>query len=1069
MPRAARKEKAMAFRRPLRPGRRAANAAIAVVGVASVILLTLSPTSVAAINGLKSLTGAQDAAAPASVPPPDPNAVPGLADAPPGTDIGTSGTGVVRSRAVLALTGAFPPVEATEPATVAFPLFDDVRVEAALDPPLVRGTYRSWRGAVTSGGEVVLVEKNGFVAGSVTSSQGRFRLRAIDGGISVVEEIDPRSFPEVHEHPLPADEAATAATDGGSVDLGAGVAAGAPAHDHASHSHDTVGQLAAPALAMAEPDAFTTIDVLVAYSTAAKVRMGGVGPMEADIALAVEQTNTAFADSGIGAMLWLVGSPEVPTNGNVSSATVDSLRSQTNGDYDNLHTLRDAAGADLVALIVDDVPKQYCGIAYQMGPNGNTTGFANWAFSVTDVQCSTGNLTFAHELGHNFGAAHDRGPWSGTPVYPYGYGWVNAAGHWRDVMSYANACANCTRLLRYSNPDKMHNGAPMGSPVGTPTQADNRAVFNATASVVASFRGTTVATSLTVLAPAAGAEVAVPGPLTVQWNGTGAVGGSVKVELLRGGTVATVLAPAAATGVGALTWKAPGTLTRGTDYSVRVSSVANPAATADSDAFSITDPTLTLTSAQGESWAVGAAHPVTWSYTGAPTGGIKLELMRGDRAVATIAGAAALGSAGQGSFSWTPAATLGAYSDYRVRATLTSVPAVRDTTDMDLALTGGPRLALTAPTGGETWAAGTSQAVSWTASGAVGKTVKVELLLGTTVAAQASVPGTATSATLKLLPGLPTRADYLIRLSGTASPSLFDAPANPLTVDGSTLALTSAEPGSWVAGSARVVTWETTGTPGTTVKLELVHPTARPLTLVNATALSAGSVTVRLPVSVATGLTYRLRLTVNGNPLLATVGEELVATMPTLSVTDPGGGVTAGQPATVGWAFSEGSAVPVLVELLSGLRVVSRVASVPTPPDGIGIYTWRVPATLPGGSYTLRIRPTSTATSDRIQGTSAVEVTGPTVEIASPSDGSWARGSTQGIAWTTASYAGTTAKVELLSGTRVVKVVAAAAPMTGASGSVSLTVPSSLPAGSYTVRVTLPGGATAQSATVTVT
>ena len=98
-----------------------------------------------------------------------------------------------------------------------------------------------------------------------------------------------------------------------------------------------------------------------------------------------------------------------------------------------------------------------------------------------------------------------------------------------------------------------------------------------------------------------------------------------------------------------------------------------------------------------------------------------------------------------------------------------------------------------------------------------------------------------------------------------------------------------------------------------------------------------------------------------------------------------------------------------------------------------------------------------------------MEVTGPTVNIASPSGGSWTRGSTQGIEWTTASYAGTTAKVELLSGTRVVKVVAAAARMTGASGTVSLIVPTTLPVGSYTVRVTLPGGATAQSATVTVT
>ena len=650
---------------------------------------------------------------------------PGSRTHPSGTDIGTPGRGVVRSRAVVVNLDAFPSATATAPATVALPLFEDAHVEARLDPALTNETHRSWRGAVAGGGDVVLVERNGYIAGSVTSPQGRFRLRAIEGGLSVVEEIDPQSFPEAHEHPLPPQETATATTDTGAVRLRAGVSTGTQAHDHNDHDHGAApvtvstaglpgsgdqpvgaGLLAAPALVLAADGEVITIDVLVAYSTAAKTRMGGTGPVEADIALAVEQTNTAFATSDVAARLRLVGSPEVPTNGNVTGAVLDSVRNPGNGEYDNLHTLRDALGADLVALIVDDTANQYCGIAYQMGPNGNTPSFASAAFSVTDAQCSTGALTFPHELGHNFGAAHDRGAWSGTPVYPYGYGWVNAAAHWRDVMSYANACSGCTRLLRYSNPDQTYNGAPIGSPIGTPLQADNRAVFNTTAGVVASFRGTPVPTSLTVLEPVGGASVAVPGALTVRWNASGAIGGSVKVELLRASSVVAVLAPAAATGVGAVTWKAPATLPRGTDYTVRVTSVANPAATTTSDPFSITDPTITLTSAQGESWTVASAHPVTWTYTGTPTGGVKLELLRAERVVATIAGGAPLGSNGQGTYAWTPPATLGAYTDYRVRATLASLPTVRDSTDQDLELTGGPRLSLTAPTAGATWAAG---------------------------------------------------------------------------------------------------------------------------------------------------------------------------------------------------------------------------------------------------------------------------------------------------------------------------------------------------------------------------
>lgn len=81
------------------------------------------------------------------------------------------------------------------------------------------------------------------------------------------------------------------------------------------------------------------------------------------IQLSIQETNTAYQLIGVYIQLDLVysyRSDYVEPSSNAFSASLSSLRSQNDGSMDEVHSLREAYGADVVALIIDD--STYCGI-----------------------------------------------------------------------------------------------------------------------------------------------------------------------------------------------------------------------------------------------------------------------------------------------------------------------------------------------------------------------------------------------------------------------------------------------------------------------------------------------------------------------------------------------------------------------------------------------------------------------------------------------------------------------------------------------------------------------------------
>ncbi len=210
--------------------------------------------------------------------------------------------------------------------------------------------------------------------------------------------------------------------------------------------------------------------VLVVYNEDAR---DDVSDINAYIAAMIASANEAYDNSVTDVVeIELAGAYLLDEQFSDDFGTV--LRQVTNrhdGVGDTMHSLRDATDADVIAMLVDQ--PGYCGIAW-LAP-----GNVEYAMSVSDTDCALGNLTFAHELGHNQGCAHDPDN-SGSSSAPYGYGhrWNNDST--RSVMAYSPG----TRVPHFSNPDVLQGGFP----TGIANERDNARVLDETHDAMSTMR-----------------------------------------------------------------------------------------------------------------------------------------------------------------------------------------------------------------------------------------------------------------------------------------------------------------------------------------------------------------------------------------------------------------------------------------------------------------------------------------------------------------------------------------------------------------------------------------------------
>lgn len=353
-------------------------------------------------------------------------------------------------------------------------LFDGGTHTLELDEPQAhRNKTKVWRGRLRGekDSDITLALRGTKMVGTILSGQRLYKIEPAEDRRHRLVEIDEDALPPDH-HPLVVPDDGTLpdppAPEPQQLDVPAAAAT------------DTVTTAAATT-----PNAM--VDLLVVYTSTARVKQGGRAAMNALIALGVDLANQTYRNSRIAMQLRLVRSAEVAyTESGDISIDLSRLRNTTDGFMDQVHRLRNQYKADLVALIVDN-GGGYCGIAYVMA-NGPRASFAGYAFSVTDRECVASN-TLTHELGHNMGNAHDRAT-GGTGVFPYSYGYRDPIGKFRTIMAYPCPNVSCPRVKYFSNPKISINGRPAGIDhrIDPTNSADNARSMNEVRNVIAAWR-----------------------------------------------------------------------------------------------------------------------------------------------------------------------------------------------------------------------------------------------------------------------------------------------------------------------------------------------------------------------------------------------------------------------------------------------------------------------------------------------------------------------------------------------------------------------------------------------------
>ena len=181
-----------------------------------------------------------------------------------------------------------------------------------------------------------------------------------------------------------------------------------------------------------------------------------------------------------------------------------------------------------------------------------------------------------------------------------------------------------------------------------------------------------------------------------------------------------------------------------------------------------------------------------------------------------------------------------------------------------------PSIIVTSPNGGENWQRGTSHEITWNSTGSAGSYVKIELykdgVLNLMITGSTANDGSYDwPVPLDQAPG----SDYKIKITSTANSSYYDYGDNNFSVTAPPhIAVLSPNGGeSRQRGTSYAITWDSLGSAGSYVRIELYKAGVLNLKIISSTA-NDGSYDWPVPSDQALGSDYKIKIASTSEPAL---------------------------------------------------------------------------------------------------------------------------------------------------------------------------------------------------------
>jgi hypothetical protein len=482
------------------------------------------------------------------------------------------------------------------------------------------------------------------------------------------------------------------------------------------------------------------------------------------------------------------------------------------------------------------------------------------------------------------------------------------------------------------------------------------------------FTITKLPATMTLTTPSASTSWNTGTTYSIYWTYTGNPGTSVNLSLWDSSSSLRILTIANSTPVtgGTCSWAIPPTIFSG-NYRIKITSMQDSSIASYSSLFRITNIPTTISVIKPDStsqWNAGSQYVINWTSTGSPGTFVNISLYNDTSLVSAIASSST--SAG-GMYQWTVPSTLPGGSRYRIKIASNAYPTIADYSDYFTIVPLQPKLTITTPGATSSWNTGTSYTIYWTATGATGPYVKLELFDSSSFVQIISASQYATAYYFSwVVPStLHTGSRYRIKITSLTQDTVFGF-SSAFTITNIPEVITVSSPAASAivnAGTSIYVYWNSSGpVPGSYVSVSLIDSSGAVSVISSSVYRTNAYYVWSIPATLAGGGTMRVRVASTVDTTVAGYSGAftIVPVPPSLTITSPDTltSWTTGYNYTIYWSYAGTPGANVRLELYDTSALVQTISQSVYTTNGN--FLWYVPTSLKTGTrYRVKIASTT--------------------------------------------------------------------------------------------------------------